>query len=57
MAASTQDPAGNVPLLVFRIVERIALRHMSAQEWLLFRPQVAEAVERTFRPRRKRGRR
>lgn len=50
---SEQDPTGNVGLMAFRIVERIAMKHMTADEWnFFFRPCVEDWIDRTFNPRR-----
>ena len=43
MALTVQNPTGNVPLLVFRVIEHLAVRHIG-EEWPLSRPHVARLV-------------
>lgn len=48
-----QDPRGNVALLAFRVLERIAPKHMSREEWEGIAPLAEQLLQRRAKmPRR-----
>jgi hypothetical protein len=49
-----QDPAGNIGLLFFRLVERIALKH-APEEWPIFAPHAEALIDQHFNPRPRRA--
>ncbi len=47
------NPRGRLDVAVFRIAERLALRH-APREWMVLRPVVERWARRTFGPRPRR---
>lgn len=49
------NPTGRVDVLVFRLVERFAMRHCP-HEWRIFKPYVEQWTRKKLSPRRVRRR-
>jgi hypothetical protein len=42
---TAQDPAGNVPLLILRLIERIVVPRVCPNEWPVFAPHVEQFLQ------------